>query len=342
MAELDDDSNDRPNPPDEPALTESHWYAAGISLAIIGLILACFATAWILATSETKEMLVRTQIAAPFGTIFLALITFCTVAWRGMVSSRQADQQKRQNDANDDANLAKLLQEGAKLLGEKGSDPHILAGVATLDAVITDPRKKFAIQAMDLLASFVQDNYGQQALNRQTTAALQALANGEALKIYSRISGHFIREDTSTRYWLNIRGFKDITYEGGAFRAGAYDRTIERLYKTNFRKVTFARCRIKDAAHYDACQFENCNIISIDDRTITGSAFTDCNFSNGTIGLWRELPPGFDLRATGNFFYEDSIPNMELFDTKTGEMVKTDIDPSTFLIAKKRRVKMKA
>ncbi|CAN7429753.1 pentapeptide repeat-containing protein [Rhizobium rhizogenes] len=303
---------DKHKVPEWPAFSERHWYAASISLVIVGLTVGVFAGAWILSADKLLDMKERVEVAAPFATIFLALITFCTVAWRGMVSSRQADQQRRQNDANDEVNLAKLLQEGAKMLAEEARQAQVLAGIATLDIVIADPQKRLGIQAMDLVATYVQDHYGKEPLNVMINAALRVLANGETRGIISRIDGDFTRDPKNVHaYWMNIRGFSSINYRGGAMRGPTYKRVAQRPEEVMFVKVHLENCDIVQECMYFECTFEGCRFTSIYFGAFSDCIFRDCDFSSARV----TSPIGetgkkilAKVKGSRNFYYADSPP----------------------------------
>lgn len=311
-------SANQKNTADEwPAFSERHWYAISVSLVIIGLVLAAFAASWILTAASIDDMKDRVQIVAPFGTIFLALITFCTVAWRGMVTSRQADQQKRQNDANDEVNLAKLLQEGAKMLAESDKNAQILAGIATLDIVIADPQKRLGMQAMDLIADFVQANFDNEVMKQKTDAAMRVLANGESRGIISRNIGHFRRATgEKLRYWPCIRGFRFITYEGGALRNTAFQRIAERATFTTLRNVKLVSCEVTYKFNYVNCIFEDCWITSLHWADLTGHSFRNCDFSSadimGTANHEGDYVP-VQLNGYSNY-YDEGRPPMAVED----------------------------
>jgi hypothetical protein len=295
-----------------PSFSERHWYAISVSLVVVGLVLAAFGASWILTAESINDMKDRVQIVAPFGTIFLALITFCTVAWRGMVTSRQADQQKRQNDANDEVNLAKLLQEGAKMLAETDKHAQILAGIATLDIVVADPQKRLGMQAMDLVTDFIQASFDKENMKPKTDAAMRVLANGESRGIISRNTGHFRRPiDGKLRYWPTIRGFRHITYEGGAVQNTAYQRMAERAANTTLSNVKLVNCEVKSKFNYVNCIFEDCEIDSLHFADLTRHTFRSCDFSSahivGTAAYGDDYVP-VQLNGYSNYYNEGQPP----------------------------------
>lgn len=69
-----------------------------------------FCLFWVFEVDADTLRSARVSLLTPLGTMFAGLITFATVAWRGMVASRQANEQRRQNDANETANYVSLLE----------------------------------------------------------------------------------------------------------------------------------------------------------------------------------------------------------------------------------------
>jgi ABC-type nickel/cobalt efflux system permease component RcnA len=152
--------------PDVPTIKEATWLGLAIALVFITVILFSISAFWVLTASNSEDMVRRAQTFTPFGAVLFGMVTFCTVAWRGLVTARQADlqakqieQQIRQNDAKDEENLAKLLMDGTKLVSDKeATEAQILAGVAALEAVVTAPNDRFARQAMDVVVEPIKSN----------------------------------------------------------------------------------------------------------------------------------------------------------------------------------------
>jgi hypothetical protein len=143
-----------------PNIGEQHWYTLAVAGAILLLVAAFFAYGWVFQAEDEIGWTRRVQVLTPIGTLFAGLVTFATVAWRGMVASRQANEQKRQNDANETVNYVSILERGAKLLGNNESLQDRLAGIALIEICMNEPQRRLAQEAFDLLAHYVQENAG--------------------------------------------------------------------------------------------------------------------------------------------------------------------------------------
>lgn len=294
--------------PEAPVFTERHWYALSVSLVIIGVVLFGFAASWVLIAADVVEMKQRVDVIAPFAASFLALITFATVAWRGMVTSRQADQQKRQNDANDEATYAKLLQEAAKLIAEKDKQPQVVAGISSLEILISEPQKRFGTEAMDLLADLIMGSYGAESLNRVNRAVLRALRLGESKGLTSRIDGHFERPpaDAGDRgLWAYIPGLKSLTFVGGTLSERVFSQANNRLRQ--LQGVTLEGGWFDSTIQYMSCTFICTRVSEMNDYEAQRHTFVRCNFSGATINSFFFGLLEFDLRQGFNY-YEDGDP----------------------------------
>ncbi|WP_313591796.1 hypothetical protein [Agrobacterium cavarae] len=292
-----------------PKLTEKDWYVFAICLAIGAVIAAFFAALWVFGGTSVHEMKQRIDVVTPFGAIYLALMTFCTVAWRGMVTSRQADQQKRQNDANDEANYSKLLQEAAKLIAEKKKIPQVVAGISTLEILLTEPQKRFAVEAMDLLADLLIDNHGKQEVGSVNRATLRALLVGENKDVWSRTIAKFEKPVATNNYehpWPRIAGMRSLALVGGTFWPRTY-----RHMETNLRQLHQVRlhtCDIVKKVSFYQCVFDHCNIRNISDFDFLTSTFKDCDFSGCKIETHGAIARDADMKQGRNYYMTDNPP----------------------------------
>lgn len=273
-----------------PSYNENRWFSLAVAGSLITLVGAFFAAAWVFSETDPE---IRARAAAaltPFGTIMIAAVTFCTVAWRGLVGSRQADQQRRQNEATDDANFAKLLQEGAKLLADEKA-PNQLAGIASLNVLLTEPKGRFANEAIDVLAEAFKSLYRevtdhlslQDVVNQSLHSSLVTLLSRE-----SRI-GRFSSVDLSIHsnatggvdlFWPRIAGMRFLSITGGAIAQPG--EMLEGLNKRVFYTgVRFVGSKRKIGFDYVACTFESCEILEL--QTVDFDAgyhkFFKCDFS---------------------------------------------------------------
>ncbi|MGR9239039.1 hypothetical protein ACU8OH_09545 [Rhizobium leguminosarum] len=292
--------------PEAPNFAEAHWYAASVAMVIVSLVVGAFAAGWVLIATDTDEMKLRTELISPFGACFLALTTFCTVAWRGMVTSRQADQQRLQNVANDAANYAKLLQEGAKLLSDEDKPQQVMAGIASLSIVITEPERRFAHEAIDLIADYVQDNYSG-TLNSRLGAAIRVMSDAAGNGIRSRVDGKLVAK--GNRRWVAVKGFKSVTYVGGIIRKAAHTALHKDSGNVWLDNVTIEQANIFNTISYTNCILDRCRIYEITSDDFETNGFYGCNFS-GAEFVQPEKPTTIrDLAAHKNYFIGDNSPD---------------------------------
>jgi membrane protein implicated in regulation of membrane protease activity len=304
-----------------PSLTEKDWYVLAICLAIGAIIAALFAAMWVFGAASVTDVKQRVDVLTPFGAIYLALMTFCTVAWRGMVTSRQADQQKRQNDANDEANYSKLLQEAAKLIAEKEKIPQVVAGISTLEILLTEPQQRYGLEAMDLLADLLMDTYGYAPLNSVNRATLRALKTGERNGLRSRIDGKFerpIATDSNRHRWTTIPGLRSLSFVGGTMTRDVHETSLKNI--RSLKKVRLQNCEIYDWLSFSNCEFHHCRIREIDELHLESNRFYNCDFSGCKINI-NVFGGIFDLKKGNNFYIAGKPPKDSNGEDKSAQFI---------------------
>ncbi len=313
-----------------PVITENHWYALAITSAMFTALAILSAFLWIFFDGFDGESdLKKAQAVAPFGVALFALVTFCTVAWRGSVNVRQANQAEREG-------RAKLLQEGAKLLGEKDNPSHVSAGVATLEILVTGPDYKLAVQAMNLIADYVQSEMASSHAHRfrdETFAALAAGADlGREANRTIRCNAPIANDDEQAVEWTAISGVKTVQYIGGKVEGGIFGDFSDR---PNFRysgvRMTFQE-DVKVNYRYSNCAFSYCDIVGYRGTYGRDNQFTDCDFSDCKFTKTTEIP---NLKNEKNYFrlgHEPTSTNHEsvkwedhLLVKRKGEFVAIDL-----------------
>lgn len=294
------DNNERPVS-NGPKIEADTWFALAIAAFIIAIVVFSTAGAWVFA-GPSSEMTIRAQAFAPFGVAIGAIVTFFTIAWRGVLNTtqlayqaaqlehqaEQLAQARRQNDSKDEENLAKLLMDGTKLLGDE-KESHVLAGVAALQAVVTSARPTFAPHAMDILADLVQATHADSTKRKVFKAAKDAINSGA-------IKGHkaqrSLRLDFSNLEFSDgvaINGVNFIRYFGATF----YREQFERF--TNVAAVRFENCRFEECVlpasmtFSRGCTFDGCAVTKFTTTMVKLNTFEDCDFSGATYSgsPWR-------------------------------------------------------
>lgn len=310
--------------PAGPQIDPETWFALAIASFALMLIVFIFFGIWVF-SGDGALMLQRSQAFTPFGAGLIAAVTFFTVAWRGVLNTRQLEyqavqlahqaqqleQSRRQNDASDDANFAKLLQEGAKLLGERQNQAHLLAGITSLHSLILEPKRRYGVQAMDLLADFVSFAYDVVSVESALNAAVRSLAEGEVLGLRSNVGVRF-QSDTPDRHWFPVRGLAYAEYSGGRITQSR-DEFMTMHETTVFNGVYFENCIVSDYKNFRNCTFDNCDIVEFSGTRLPDNRFLMCDFTNAYISQ-----PFFDEvyrlgeGSADNYFHYEQPPNGEM------------------------------
>lgn len=291
---------------DSPSRKPEEWFNVSVGFVIFTGLSVMAGFVWVFATQDAFERVQRAQAIQPFGIALFALVTFCTVVWRGLISERQAEEQRRQNDANDEENVARLLVDGTKLLGED-REPMRLAGVSALQAVVVSTNKRMAQQAMNIIASQLTSEEPIKTTTQFHRMSALALNAGAQAGLRASSDIHFKGESEFTN-WVAVNGAKLVVYWSGAFHKETFDFTdLENAY---FLDTTFNYCGpIKASDSFGkGCYFEGCSITSVNARMIERCSFVTCDFSNADfIGAFDEQHLGM-LKASGCYYLTGQPP----------------------------------
>lgn len=289
------------------SLSARRWFSGTVAAAALSFLFIVCAGAVVLAQRDADTSQKVSQSFAPFFVGAMAAVTFCGAIWRGKLSSEQIKQQKRQNDAKDDENLAKLLMDGTKLLGEE-KDSHVLAGVAALEAVVVSPKAVFSAQAMNILADLVEAVYKDVTKAKVMSAAVQAINNGAAL---DRRSDRVLRLDYHGVVPNNapiVNGVKVLHLKNAT--VGYFE--LEKI--RDAKRLFFENCELEeytvDGNHnrIKKCSLFQASIKTMNTRFLTSNRFEDCDFSGARfLGQGPAKPadkphPFTHLGITGNYF----------------------------------------
>ncbi|MGR8925048.1 hypothetical protein ACU8MB_15030 [Rhizobium leguminosarum] len=320
---MQESNHERPVP-EGPQIKAETWFALAIAGFFITLTVFSGVAIWVF-TGEPSLVLQRAQAFTPFGGALIATVTFCTIAWRGVLNTKQLEYQaeqirhqaeqlgqtRRQNDAKDDENLAKLLMDGTKLLGEE-RESHVLAGVAALQAVVTSPRGAFSSQAMDILADLVEATYSDLAKAKIFDAAREAVNLGAAAGRMSTRTLRLTFADGNKRWVYAINGVARVTYQSAEIDDMEYVRFVD-LNRVRFEGCEFTGVTV-DGNHRN---FVDCILSSCEIRTMTSgflikNAFDNCDFSGARFTGPRPVRkkdrphPWQNLRDRGNWFRQEN------------------------------------
>lgn len=126
--------------------------AAVITTVAVVIICAIPIVMWVWAGSDIPgdTRLDRSRTASPLLTAAIAAVTLLTVLWRGAIASRQAGEQKRQNDSKDEVELGLLLEKSASRLKEDNIVEQNLA-IVMIESIVLAENHKYAVPALELL-----------------------------------------------------------------------------------------------------------------------------------------------------------------------------------------------
>ncbi|MDR7223145.1 hypothetical protein [Aminobacter aminovorans] len=301
--------------PLEPWQRAENWQSLAIAAAIITPVLAAFCMPWIFAANGDASMLRRVQIVAAGVTVGFAAVTFFTVVWRGLISTQQAKLQREQLNRlaeqiseTSKINLAGLLQNGAELLSESEKPAHVSAGLATLHAVASDTNDKFATQALNLMAEYVQMEGAASHSNAKVKVAIEYI--NSVFQETDRRTTLRLRFATEKRpvKWHLIEGTRYL-YKGGTIPYQDLLKTSIEIGNRTFLDVRFQQCQIigEPGVMFSGCEFVGCDILGISSFSLNRNHFERCDFSGADIRGLTRLP---NLKERGNWYEPENPPRV--------------------------------
>jgi hypothetical protein len=134
-----------------PRTDEGFWFALCITFGVAGLAAVVAAAFFVLsATGQPEEAVQRAQMVSPFLVAIGAIVTFCTIAWRGAITTRQVNSDAEQG-------LAQLLEKGIERLKPRTDLDSTSLAAAMLETVALAPNSKYAEFALERLAFGLMD-----------------------------------------------------------------------------------------------------------------------------------------------------------------------------------------
>lgn len=303
---------------DYPNVSERNWESLSVSAAIFTLVSFVAVAIWLLEGGVEQEDLWKVQLFTPFGVALFAGVTYCTANWRGKINTRQADLAASQLRLSEREGKAKLLQEGAKLLGEVGKPSHISAGISTLAILIMGDDEAFAIQAMNLIADLIQREMSDSHSHIHQAEAFLALKRGEEIGRKSDREIRFDASSSDTR-WEMLYGVKSVLYVRGFFLGlnGEIDLNSNNIY---FSNVRFEVCNNMIFSHkFSSCELNECDISEVQNFWSSGEPemrheFNDCDFSGALFDDSDEVFNRYEIlrliRGRDNYFVDGQPPHM--------------------------------
>ncbi|WP_404862088.1 hypothetical protein [Georhizobium sp. MAB10] len=294
-----------------PTIKEGTWEAIALASAVMLIVWMFIAAGWIILAGEIELAQKRTAVAAAFVTAGAAVVTFCTVIWRGKINERQTNTARDQLRATEEANWAKLLQDGAALVFDSQTGKQS-AGLASLEAVVQTQHRLFAKQAMNLIADYLEQVHPTDHRSPLAIAAIDALGSGHSLGFQAARSLKFEGPNKDNKrfaprsIWVPILGVRLVRYYGGRMDT-QYPHFNEACRHSTFEKVYFSKASIKDMSDFESCFFRNCKIEEIG-YMIQENTFQSCDFSGAVNFGIESIDDMPDLRPRNNFYWSDRPP----------------------------------
>lgn len=301
---------------DYPRITEADWYALAISLAIMTFVIATGGLLWIFYAAGTEELQKRLAITGMVTTFLGATTTFCTVAWRGMITSKQSEtsieqvkETRRQIAITEDNNLALLLQKGAEFLSDDNPTKKS-AGISLLSTVMNSGQENFSSVSQSLLVDYVERD-GKYAHNssliQQSISAINSYYDKYNRILYRSVlfdAGAYNGPYDPYHFFMLIYGVERVFYIGGIINN---HRNLFLNKNFIFRNVVFNSCKFtsETSAVYEKCIFNHCEFNFVNSFALRENTFKNCNFSNCKIAVIGDIP---QLVDGGNYYEEDAEP----------------------------------
>jgi hypothetical protein len=268
----------------EPWETAENWQQLAVGLGLVTIIGVAFLTPWVLEASTDENLLHRVQVVGAIAALGAAIVTFCTVNWRGLVATRQTEVAQAQLASANENNLALLLQKGAELLAGDGNRAHLAAGIATLQAVITAENPKFAREAMELVADLIDERFQNDNSAPLFRAAVDALRAGFNRGFVAGRLVDFSWGPETNGFWEPFVGVSSLRYRGGALCD--YDETVlpQGAPTLQCEETDFLGCKFKRVSMlFSRCNFFSCAIEIVSLPPEGEATFHRCDFSGAKV-----------------------------------------------------------
>lgn len=318
-------SNHKENSNNEyPSIAEADWYVLAIVSSIFTFVGAGFALWWIFHGVYPDKVAERATIAGMVVTFGGVATTFCTVVWRGKITTRQADVALEQNAATqkqisltENNNLVTLLQKGAEFIDDKENRTKRAAGVASLNFVLFSNNNSFAETASSLLIDFVEVHgreFHHDKVIKDVIGNINKYNVDNNLIVYRRIwfsTKQNFNNRNAMFLWVVMKNVFHVSYHGGFFYRDDFS-NYNNACKIEFEDVLFRQSTIVVGGgfYYKNCKFDNCEFVNLNTQFLNDHIFVNGDFSSTKIVVNSDFP---DLRG-GNNFYANEKPILSQLD----------------------------
>ncbi len=272
----------------------------------------------------------RSRIAAPLLTVVIAVITLLTVLWRGSIASRQAFEQKRQNDSRDEADLALLLEKAEENLATEENTVKRSLGLTMVETIALAENSRYAGFALELAADqivWAHTKGGSKA--KQLSEKIRRILESAQSQLNREVPERMTLDFGTTGQLLTAPATEQLFRPTIALRHVLFQRAYISLdsrataamnqelvsWRFNRCRINFIRGLLDQAGWLDRCQsdFDKCVIIGAKIRNIGaglvgGTAqdniFSSCEFSGAVF----DSPAIFEVNEFKGCCYVNSNP----------------------------------
>ncbi|WP_153005277.1 hypothetical protein [Aureimonas ureilytica] len=300
-------------------LDENFWLKVSMvsAASLLALFIVVCASAY-LSANTNRELTRSIDSIYKIGILGIATVTFSTVIWRGLVSTRQVESQvkatnhqahqielvRKQNERGQRNELASLLQKGAELLSSEQTTDRS-AGLATLHAVAAS-NQEFSKQAMNILAEQLEKVAKEDYNSREYKNITEAMQDVyDKCSITADYSIAFEAPNDETK-WSIVKGISRIKYTNGYFRLtreeseAVFLGTNVRFVGVRFESGTHAVTYLK----YKNCRIRGAKIIFYTQAPVERNIFEMCDFSGCKVTIRSSK----NITGRDNYYYEDTPP----------------------------------
>lgn len=291
--------------PEYPTTNEGFWFTMCVVFALVAFVGTIFAAVFVISADGQSAAALRARTISPFLIASGAFVTFCTIAWRGAITTRQVD-----SDA--ERGLAELLEKGVERLAPEGGIEKMSLGLSLLETVALAPSKKYAQYSLEQIAHALIE-------------IVKLEPEAQVRRTLHQAKGIFERANRINRKIGAGATFSLPSYTVRNRLVKPQRHSLQIYYGMPEGGYSFCRFEVPKGA-WDAISSAG---PSLD--------FTACTFEDLNGGSWLK-PVDLDLtfRLRGNSFVRMhfervSVPNGVMYEDNVASFIECDFSGTTFV-----------
>lgn len=295
-----------------PTENASNWFVGVIVTAVFAALFVAGSGIWVFSfydSNNLDKMVNASRTISPFLIAAGGVVTFFTVAWRGVINKQQAEEARRSNDHIEEARLVDTLDRAVELIRNTEIEKKII-GVKMLETVAINPSGKFSKDALQFLAlqqvEAIKTASKNDANNRYLNACTQSLKSarnkgriGNSWSYYMPESGSLNSSDIiapgeyyfglimfyNKDSWVNFLDRKDIIlHECVIFDYLNTNVNLPKVVANQFNNVLFRDVKFEHfgfPARFKGCNFSGCSFP--DTKTLDQCSFEECYYYDNNL-----------------------------------------------------------